>query len=683
MPLVCCGAPTNDIYRLLCADGASPPRYETAEEAISRAPRGAGVLLFAEGYPDQSLPMTPTLFAQAAENELRLFVEFPSLLPGLALGNPRYIRTGGYQAIIERTVVTSSSFGSELPRGCILMAHDCTVLPSSASNPHLVLAQVVGYDCAELGVPDDATPLLFELPDTPVLVAATRLSQCITGRFAPVGAWATVWQMILQWLQPDIPVKALSWAPTIRPTFSPGEPLPVDAERTALARATGWYTRSRLLPNPSWPEWVISENPGTLPLPPDWPTGDGSCGIAECYISKRIFRDGNQPVHRCVRADCTGEAGMGLALSSAVASNADDAAIAERLMDFLWLHSNMPRRDPIDPTYGLVGHNTKTPDQYYADDNARVVLGSLTASAILRIHRWDIHILRAILANFRCTGPKGYQPAACLDDALLADGGWERCWQWDGTHFSPHFQSFIWATYLWLYAQTGFAPLLERARTGMRLMMAAYPDGWRNECGRMEEERIHMLLPLAWLVRVEDTPEHRAWLRLMSDYVMAQVNDLGAIPQQVDAPARQNRDYGAGEAPVAYRSGDPVTDLLYSMNFAFIGMHEAVAATGDTDYRRITDLMATFLVRCQTQSDAHPELDGTWFRAFDFAKWEFWGSDGDAGWGAWTTEVGWTHSWITATLALRQLNTSLWDVCRRATAAQLFVSLHQEMLPHE
>jgi len=676
-----CCEPDADIYATLCAEHGVLPRYDTAEEAIMRAPRGAGVLFFADRYPDQMMPMTPALFDKARENRLRLFIEYPSLLPGVELGQPRYIRTGEYNAVIERTVVTSDVFGPMLPRGRILMANDCTVLPTTVANPHLALAQVVGYDRAERGLPGDMTPLLFELPDYPVIAATSRLSRCVTGRFAPAGAWMAVWRMILRWLHPDTPVTALAWTPTVRPAFSDADLLPADAEDTALTRAAAWYTGSRLLPHASWPEWVIADNPGTLKLPADWPTGDGACGIAECYISKRVFRGGSQPVHRCVRADCTGEAAMGLALASAVTGIREDTAIAEHLLDFLWLQSNMPRRDPTDPAYGLIGHNTKTPDQYYGDDNARVLLGSLAASAMLQTDRWDEPILRGVLANYRCTGVHGFQPASCLTDDLLADGGWERCWRWDGTHFSPHFQSYIWATYLWLYAQTGHAPLFELARTGLRLMLKAYPDGWRNECGRMEEERIHMLLPLAWLVRAADTPEHREWLRLMADYVLAALHDTGAIPQQVDTPACDNALYGVGEAPVAYQSGDPVTDLLYSMNFAVIGMHEAAAATGDDNYQQATDRMAAFLLRCQTHSTAHPELDGTWFRAFDFDKWEYWGSDGDAGWGAWTTEVGWTHSWITTTLALRQLQTSLWNVCRRATAARQFAPMLKDMLP--
>ena len=41
--------------------------------------------------------------------------------------------------------------------------------------------------------------------------------------------------------------------------------------------------------------------------------------------------------------------------------------------------------------------------------------------------------------------------------------------------------------------------------------MTAYPNEWRWNNG-IQQERTRMLIPLAWLVRVEDSPEHRDWL---------------------------------------------------------------------------------------------------------------------------------------------------------------------------
>ena len=479
----------------------------------------------------------------------------------------------------------------------------------------------------------------------------------------------------------------LKWTPTVRPRYAQDAALPANAKIEAIARAAQWYRQSRLLVGKDWVPWNPDVNPGVQPLPAQWSVGDGSLGIAECYISKRVFQDGSQALQPAVRADCTAESAMGLALAAAVTKDTSCETIAKNLNDFLWFRSVMaaegPQADPQRPSYGMLGHNAASPGNthYWGDDNARVLLGTIASSSLLQSDRWDEAMLRTMLANFRLTGPMGYHAGGLIPQGDLERNGWQHYWNWDGTDFSPHYQSYKWAVYLWLYDKTRFPPLLERTRTGIRLMMEAYPRGWSAECGRMEEERAHMLLPLAWLVRVEDTPEHRQWLETMARFVFDTLTPAGAIPQMVDRPYAANDQYGTGEAPIVYETGDPGTDLLYTMNFAFSGMHEAAAATGDPRYAEAAERMAEFLIRAQTQSEARPELSGTWFRAFDFQRWDYWGSDGDAGWGVWSTETGWTHSWITATLALRQMKTSLWEISKNRGSAPRFDELRRKMLP--
>ena len=53
-----------------------------------------------------------------------------------------------------------------------------------------------------------------------------------------------------------------------------------------------------------------------------------------------------------------------------------------------------------------------------------------------------------------------------------------------------------------------------------------------------------------------------------------------------------------------------------------MGLHEAAAATGESLYIEAEDKLAEFLCRIQVCSQSHPDLDGTWFRAFDFKRWE-------------------------------------------------------------
>ena len=85
--------------------------------------------------------------------------------------------------------------------------------------------------------------------------------------------------------------------------------------------------------------------------------------------------------------------------------------------------------------------------------------------------------------------------------------------------------------------------------------------------------------------------------------------------------------------------------------------------------------------RIQVRSEAQPSLDGGWFRAFDYERWEAWGSNADAGWGAWAIESGWTQAWITSVLAMREMNTSLWDLTKNSQIERHFPKQREEMLP--
>ena len=206
-------------------------------------------------------------------------------------------------------------------------------------------------------------------------------------------------------------------------------------------------------------------------------------------------------------------------------------------------------------------------------------------------------------------------------------------------------------------------------------MMAHYPAWWQPTANGITMQRARMLLPLAWLVRSNDTATHRDWLfRVANGLLARQDAETGAIREEVSAPgwaaaARtpNNDDYGTFEAPLNQNNSDPVSDLLYTTNFAMLGLHEAAAATGNTTLFTAAARLSAHVVRLQARSEAaeRPELDGAFFRAFDFEKHEVWASDADVGWGAWSVETGWTQSWLTATLGLRLLNTSLWELTQR------------------
>ncbi|NIA28585.1 MAG: hypothetical protein GWP06_01570 [Actinobacteria bacterium] len=197
-----------------------------------------------------------------------------------------------------------------------------------------------------------------------------------------------------------------------------------------------------------------------------------------------------------------------------------------------------------------------------------------------------------------------------------------------------------------------------------------------------------MILPLAWLVRLEDTAEHRKWLYQIVDDLLAFQDKSGAIREDLGdvghgkyAPSKSNAAYGTNEAPLIQENGDPVADMLYTSNFAFCSLTEAAAATGDERIKRAVKKLADFMVRIQVRSETHPELDGAWYRGFDFNRWEYWASNADAGWGVWCTETGWTQGWIASMLMMYELNSNVWDFSADSKIADHFEMYREKMLP--
>ena len=137
---------------------------------------------------------------------------------------------------------------------------------------------------------------------------------------------------------------------------------------------------------------------------------------------------------------------------------------------------------------------------------------------------------------------------------------------------------------------------------------------------------------------------------------------------------------GRTEAPLIHFNGDPVADMLYTTNFAFFALNEAAQATQNPKYLEAVDKLADFLIRIQSTSSGRADLDGCWFRSFDYENWEYYGSNADHGWGAWGTLTGWTQSFITTTLALKLENTSYWDKTKESTVGNQVEEVWQQML---
>jgi len=664
------GSEQNDLIRLLRREGLTVRRFESPQAAVNAATAGSGVFLMARDYPKQDPQnnITQSLLDAAGKKRLRLYVEYPARYPGLNISD------SVVETQLERGVVTSDVFGTRLPSMALLGIHNAHILPVEVDSPLIVLAKVVGVDRAEYGLADTKTwPLLFRKGDA--LISTTGLSNFETGRYGPDASVRILWTYILRWATGNKTFVLHHWREDVRPMYGRTAALPATARLTSIRKGVQWFDNGRFLIDPSWrADWEKYGSNGTKPVgppvPQSKPGGDGSLGILEGHTSTVLY-DGSQLYRYWMRADVQGEASMTLAAAGRLLNNEKYKLESANILNYLFHTSNMragAKNDPTSPAYGLIGWATTNAGTFYGDDNSRAILGAIAASSYLHTDKWDKQLAEAIMGNFRTTGRQGFRGER-LEEGDIIKNGWSFYYNRDLRHPSPHFESWMWACYLWLYRRTGYEPLLTRTKEAIRITMESYPDKWLWGSS-LQTQRARMILPLAWLIRIEDTEEHRRWLDRIATDMLSYQDGCGAIREEIGMgkgmfkELKKNSDYGADEGSLIFRNGEEISCQLYTNNFALFSLNEAARATGDKRYVNATTRLSDYLTRIQVESSKHKDLDGAWFRAFDYGKWDYWASNSDAGWGAWCTLTGWIQSWIVTTQVQIQEKQSFWELTK-------------------
>ncbi len=659
----------NDLVEVFKLNNIEYKLFESLSQALADVPDGTGIIVTASGYPEQKVRLAAQDLSTASTRNIRLYIEYSDSLPGIPTLD-QVIHTK-----LERGIVVDESFKDIAP-GRILGINDGYIIPMRSEKSLLVAGKVAGFDSAAYGIDDVFTiPLLFHHKDW--LVATSKLSNFSTGRYGPNNTWKAVWQYIISWVaQKEVQLE--NWPTSVRPMYTAQEVLPDNAKLNSIEKGVEWFDNGKFFIDSEWEDFFLAQqgdgtNPMGPPVADSLSNGDGRLGLLEGHASN-IYHDGSQQYRYWLRADVQGEAAFALGAASKLFNSKQHLEKAANIIDYTFDVSNLragPRDDPKNPAYGLVGWSVTHPGIYYGDDNARFILGLLGGSAFTNTNKWDKDILKAILSNFRTTGAEGFRGERIEQHDLEANG-WEHYWERNIVHPAPHFESWMWACYLWLYQHTGYKPLLEKSKKGIANMMKMYPDEWQWTNG-IQQERARMILPLAWLVRVENTAKHRKWLDQMVSELLVNQDTSGGIREELGRGEKgrfgktlNNASYGLHEAPLIFENGDPIADMLYTNNFAFFSLNEAAHATKNPKYYEAVGKLSDFLTRIQVTSSKHNDLEGAWFRGFDFDRWEYWASNADAGWGAWGTLSGWTQSWIVATQALTVLDTNFWDLTKES-----------------
>ena len=676
-----CAPDDNNLLTVLQQEGKTIQKYSSLEAAVGAAPHGASVLLLAEGYPDKPKQIERALVDEIKSKDLRVYAEFVTFADTVC--KPITLS-------LERAVVVDSAFSHHLPMMELLTINGSYVLPEKHDHTILAVAKVAGMEKAVYGLEDTPYYSLLYRYDDQILVSTSALSHFADGRFSPQHNWKAVWNGILSFLAKQ-PITLRSWLSYVNSAYGRKDILDSDARKHSIEKGIEWFYNGHFLVEDSWKkDWVDNNNGGdgtplTSPLPRTAKDGDGSLGVIQGHCSS-IYWDGSQQYTYWMRNDVQGESSMAFSLAGKFLNSPDYYKVASNLMDHaLDEYRDGPRSDPRSPSFGLLGWALTHKGHYYQDDNARSILGMLATASITNQKQWDKKILEAIVGNFRTTGKNGFR-GSLLFEEKLQEYGWKHYWNGDLINPHPHLESWIWACYLYLYSKTGYEELLTRTKKAIQLTMEAYPTGWQWTNG-IQQERARMILPLAWLARIEPTEQHLNWLNFMIDEVLKNQVECGAIREELGEPStgwynktKSNEEYGKFEAPLIHDNGDPVADMLYTSNFAFFALNEAAFVTGKPEHKAAVQKLSDFLIRIQVRSEKFKDVDGAWFRAFNYDKWDYWGSNADAGWGAWCTLTGWIQSWIVTTQIMLEMNTTLWDIIQTHDIETEWVMVKKEML---
>ena len=677
----CCADEDNDLVTVLKDNGYRIVLSDDVQTTLEEAPEGAAVLLLNRSYPDSVRLLSGQQVSKIGEKGLRVFAEFASTADTL----PQLHEIG-----FERVVMTDSLAPGLGPMDLLSINRGRYFREDAAEGTVMAIAKVAGFDTAVYGLDDTPCyPLVYRKRDG-LWMSTSQLSEFARLRFMPEAKWKVFWEKVIGDLTGH-ETRFSSWIYPVHPSYGKDVPLPDTARLASVRKGVEWFYNGHFLVDASWKkDWIDKyQGDGVMPigpcLPPDIKDGDGSCGILEGHCSA-IYADGRQAYRYWLRCDVQGEAAMTFAVAGNLLGYENYMSVASNLVNYAFdTFRDGPRNDPESPSYGLLSWAITTKDTYYGDDNARAILGMIMAADVLESTEWNRKITEAILANYRTTGADGFR-GDLLKDADLQKHGWKYYQDRSFVKPHPHFESWMWACYLWLYRQTGYAPLLELAEKGIAATMKAYPSGWSWTNG-LQQEKARMILPLAWLYRVSPTEEHKDWLYFMVDELLKNQVECGAIREELGdsskglfGKVRSNDAYGKEEAPLIFDNGDPVADMLYTSNFAFFGLNEAACATGDPRIVSATERLSDFLTRIQVRSDSVKDVDGAWFRAFNYRDWDYWASDADSGWGAQCTLTGWIQSWIVTTQALMEEGTSYWDETSDSSIGKSDMDVFDKML---
>lgn len=440
-----------------------------------------------------------------------------------------------------------------------------------------------------------------------VMLSSFEISNFSRARFAPRKSWESLISFIAQWLTGH------------KPTQMPRPPIRYGAE------GSDFDTRLRNAQD-SAAAWL--EN---------YLVDGGAGGILE-GLRHGVHPDGSQDVSNEIRTDCSGEAAGALRFFSEVRGGEKYAREAEALEKFVY--GPMLERDGV--CRGMLRWSANAWGVCYGDDVARAILPTLLHGAISGKCGYKDE-LGMILDFLVSTTAKDGCRVFRTDRIALTEESIRALSEAEHGLPSAHYNAYYHAALILGAKILGNEKYLDAGRRGLETIMSLYPNTHREQSET--EEMCRLIFPLAVLYEASGEEKHLEMLcRVTDDLERRRHPSGGYLEWDTGYKAACSRE-STGECSVLTENGDPVADLLYSVNWLPIAFAYAYHATDDSRYTTLWRGITEFFLNTQVRSE-NKMINGSWCRAFDMDRDEAYANPHDAGWAAYASESGWTNAEI-------------------------------------
>ncbi|MDG0809820.1 hypothetical protein [Cohnella rhizosphaerae] len=280
----------------------------------------------------------------------------------------------------------------------------------------------------------------------------------------------------------------------------------------------------------------------------------------------------------------------------------------------------------------------------YQDDAARVLIPQLLKNLYAGRTDYAEECIEALRFLLRSTGTDGTRVWR-TDNGALTEEKMRELASGPARYPSAHYNAYYLGALLLAYKVTGIEEFKEVGVRGMETMMAAYPHTIREHSETQEICRL--ILPLSWLYWVTGDKKHEGWLYRAAGDLTRFKHPSGGYLEWDTGYAAEIKE--GAESSLLAKNGDPVVDMLYSLNWLPMGFAQAYLVTKDSYFQELWTDIAKFFVSAQIRS-GDGMIEGTWTRALDVDLMEVYGLAADAGWGPWAVETGWTVAEIASGL---------------------------------